>query len=107
MTAGEFKRTLTLFGENTDKDRDKFQEEIEDTHQLFKDFIVENRSNIDIETIATGEHWYGKRALALNLVDKLCTSDDYLCAEAEKADLFSVCYLRHKGFLERLFSQTP
>lgn len=107
MTAGEFKRTLTLFGENTDKDRHKFQEEIEDTHQLFKDFVLENRPNIDLETIATGEHWYGKRALALNLVDELRTSDDYLCAEAEKADLFGVSYIRRKGLMERLFSQTP
>ena len=104
MTAGEFKRTLTLFGENTDKDRNKFQEEIEDTHRLFKEFVAENRSIIDIDTIATGEHWYGKRALALNLVDDLCTSDDYLCAKAEKADLFSVSYIRPKSILERLFS---
>lgn len=107
MTAGEYKRTLNLFGENTEKGRLKAQEEIEDTHQLFKEFVVENRPKMDIETIATGEHWYGKRALALNLVDELCTSDDYLCAAAEKADLFMVSYTRRKGFLERIFSAVP
>ena len=107
MTAGEYKRTLTLFGENSDKGRHKAQQEIEDTHRLFKEFVVENRPKLDIETIATGEHWYGKRALALNLVDELCTSDDYLCAATEQADLFMVNYIRRKGFWERLFSSAP
>ena len=107
MTAGNFKRTLTLFGENTEKGRLKAQEEIEETHQLFKEFVLENRPKLDIETIATGEHWYGKRALALNLVDELCTSDDYLCAAAEQANLFMVSYMRRKALLERLFSSVP
>jgi serine protease SohB len=107
MTAGNFKRTLTLFGENTEKGRLKAQEEIEDTHRLFKEFVLENRPKLDIETIATGEHWYGKRALALNLVDELCTSDDYLCAAAEQANLFMVSYIRRKALLERLFSSVP
>ena len=35
LTAGKYKRTLTMFGENTDKGREKFQEDIEDTHVLF------------------------------------------------------------------------
>jgi serine protease SohB len=104
MTAGEYKRTLNLFGENTEKGRLKAQEEIESTHQLFKEFIVENRPKMDIETIATGEHWYGKPALVLNLVDELSTSDDYLCAAAQQADLLMVSYSYRKSFFERLFS---
>ena len=107
MTAGNFKRTLTLFGENTEKGRLKAQEEIEETHRLFKEFVLENRPELDIETIATGEHWYGKRALALNLVDELCTSDDYLCAATEQADLFMVSYIHRKALLEKLFSSVP
>jgi len=107
ITAGEYKRTLNLFGENTENGRAKAQEEIKDTHRLFKEFVVENRPKMDIETIATGEHWYGKRALTLNLVDELCTSDDYLCAAALQADVYEVSYIRRKGFLERLLSSTP
>ena len=106
-TAGEYKRTLTLFGENNDKGRSKAQQEIEDTHRLFKEFVTENRPQMDIDTISTGEHWYGKRALSLNLVDELCTSDDYLCTAAEQADLYLVNYFRRKGFWERVFSAAP
>ena len=62
-TAGQYKRTLTLFGENTDAARHKFQEELEDTHKLFKSFVTENRPQLEIEMVATGEHWYGTRAL--------------------------------------------
>ena len=104
ITAGEFKRTLTLFGENTDKDREKFREELEDTHQLFKDFIHENRPVVDIDKISTGEHWYGKQALALNLVDDLQTSDDYICAALDQTDIYRIEYTRKKPISEKLFS---
>ena len=49
ITAGEFKRTLTLFGENTDKAREKFREEIEQTHDLFKTTLED--SNIKITQV--------------------------------------------------------
>ncbi len=104
ITAGDYKRTLTLFGENTDKDREKFKEELEDTHRLFKEFVKESRSQVDIDKIATGEHWYGKRAIELNLVDELITSDDYLTHAAKEADVFEVKYERKKPVSEKLFS---
>ncbi len=104
LSAGEYKRTLTLFGENNDKDREKLQEEIEDTHELFKEFIQDNRSQIDIETIATGEHWYGKRALDLKLVDELITSDDYLYTASADADIYEISKIRKKPVSEKLFS---
>lgn len=78
QTAGQYKRTLTMFGKNTDEDRAKFQEDIEDIHQLFKSFVAQNRPQVDIDQVATGEHWYGTRALEHQLVDELLTSDDYL-----------------------------
>ena len=92
ITAGEYKRTLTLFGENTDRGRAKFKEELEDTHVLFKDFIAEHRPQVTMEHIATGEHWPAKRALDLKLVDELMTSDDYLMKKAENADLYEITY---------------
>lgn len=92
LTAGEFKRTLTMFGENTDKAREKFREELEDTHRLFKEFIAEHRPMVDIDRIATGEHWPAKRALELKLVDELKTSDDYLLEQIEHKDLYSISY---------------
>lgn len=104
ITAGEFKRTLTLFGENTEKGREKFREDIEDAHQLFKAFIVEHRGQVDIDRIATGEHWYGKRALELKLVDDLQTSDDYLYEASQSADVYKVSYHYRKSWLEKLMS---
>ncbi len=104
LSAGEYKRTLTLFGENDDKDRAKFQDEIEDTHELFKEFIKDNRKQIDIEKIATGEHWYGKRALDLQLVDELITSDDYLYTAAMDANIYEITQIRKKAVAEKLFS---
>ncbi|MBL1142311.1 MAG: protease SohB [Proteobacteria bacterium] len=104
ITAGDHKRTLTLFGENTDKDREKFKEELEDTHKLFKEFVKDSREQVDIDKIATGEHWFGKRAIELNLVDELITSDDYLTNAAKEADVFEVKYERKKPVSEKLFS---
>jgi ClpP class serine protease len=101
-TAGEHKRTLTVFGENTEAGREKFRETLEDAHALFKAFIQQNRPQVDIAEVATGEHWFGTRALALKLVDELKTSDDYLLERAKTCDLYELRYRRHKGFVERM-----
>ncbi|MGR3984201.1 MAG: protease SohB [Gammaproteobacteria bacterium] len=102
LYAGEFKRTLTLFGENTDKARAKMQQELEETHGLFKDYVKSQRPGLDIDALATGEHWLGTRALELGLVDKLQTSDDYLMAAREDARLILLRYAGKKKFLEKL-----
>lgn len=101
-TAGEFKRTLTLFGENTDAGRAKFREDLEDTHALFKSFVSEHRPVLDLAAVATGEHWFGTRALALKLCDELRSSDDYLLQRVEDADVFEVHYRVRKPLSERL-----
>lgn len=90
LTAGDYKRTLTLFGENTEKGRQKFLEELEDVHALFKEFVSENRPQVQIEQVSTGEAWYGKRALDVMLVDELMTSDEYIVNKCETCDVFSV-----------------
>jgi len=102
FTAGEFKRTVTMFGENTDEAKAKFREEIEDIHLLFKDFIVSHRPEVNIAEVSTGESWPGTRALERNLVDELKTSDDYLLEASEKADIYEVRYITKKGLSERI-----
>ena len=101
-TAGEFKRTLTVFGENTDEAREKFKEELEDTHVLFKDFITDNRPELDVESVATGEHWYGIRALEKNMIDEIKTSDDLLMDAVKDKEVFEVNYEVPKSLGERL-----
>lgn len=102
MTAGEYKRTLTLFGKNTEKGREKFKEEIEDVHRLFKRFIVANRPQVNIDEVATGEHWYGSEAIHLKLIDQISTSDDYLLKASETADIYKVCYIPKKTLSDKL-----
>lgn len=104
ITAGEFKSTLTLFGENTEKARQKFREEIEDLHGQFKGFVKEHRSQLDIDKVATGEHWHGNRALELKLVDEIRTSDDYLMEASQTAKLYEVTYTTKKPLADRLSS---
>lgn len=102
LTAGQYKRTLTVFGENTEKDREKMQEEINQTHELFKAFIELHRPKLNVEKVATGEHWYATQAIDLNLVDKLQTSDDYLLAASKTTDLYELCYRFKKSFSKKL-----
>lgn len=104
ITAGQFKRTLTMFGENTDENRQKLKQELEETHGMFIDFVVQGRKNLDIDRIATGEHWYGNKALELNLVDEIITSDDYLLTKSDTLDIFTVKYEIRKSFPSRLAS---
>jgi serine protease SohB len=104
ITAGEYKRTLTLFGENTRRGRHKLQEDIEEAHELFKDFIKQHRPQIDIAKVATGEYWFAKRALDLKLVDELVTSDDYLLQSSKAAELFEVTYKKKKKWSDKIFS---
>ncbi|CAM2887472.1 protease SohB [Vibrio rarus] len=101
MTAGEYKRTLTMFGENTDKARDKFKQELQETHDLFKDFIRERRPALDLDSVATGEHWYGSQALALGLIDEVQTSDDLVVAACKDKTVLAVHYVQKKKLSEK------
>ena len=101
-TAGEHKRTLTLFGENTPAAREKFQQELEDTHVLFKRFVAEYRPQLKIDKVATGEHWFGRQALDLKLVDELRTSDDFLMERSRESELYKIEFKPHRSLPERL-----
>ena len=105
LTAGEYKRTLTVFGENTDKAREKFVDDLEDVHALFKEFVKENRPTVDIEEVATGEAWFGRRALEHRLVDELKTSDEYIIERCDEMDVFHIRYVIHKHRLERFMDK--
>jgi serine protease SohB len=102
ITAGRYKRTLTLFGQNTDEGREKMKEELVEVHELFQRQIKELRPTIDLERVATGEHWYGSRALELDLIDEIGTSDDYLLEASASSDLYRLSYKRHRKLIERV-----
>jgi len=102
VTAGRYKRTLTMFGENTDEGRAKLKEQVEEIHELFKAQIRAHRPQVDVESVATGEHWHGVRALELKLVDEIKTSDDVLLEAAKDHDLYQIAYKRRRSLQERV-----
>lgn len=104
ITAGKYKRNVTIFGKNTDEDRAKLKEELEDVHSLFKDAVSKYRQNLDLDKIATGEHWYGTRALELGLADELKTSDELLTELARDRDLYRVNYKIRQPLQKRLLA---
>ncbi len=105
VTAGEYKRTLTVFGENTEKGREKFKEEIDQIHDCFKEFVIEHRRAVDIKQVATGEHWLASKAKTYHLVDELMTSDDYFMDASKQYDVFEVSFMQKKPFLNRLLEK--
>ncbi|MDF7670510.1 protease SohB [Orbaceae bacterium ESL0721] len=102
QTAGAYKRTLTMFGENTSEGRDKFKQELEETHHLFKDFVKAYRENVDIDQVATGEHWFATQAKGMNLVDEIGTSDDFILAHLESHKIISVKYVRRQKLTDKI-----
>lgn len=104
VTAGEYKRNVTMFGKNTDEDRAKLKEQLEDVHDLFKGIVTEYRPELDMSKVATGEHWYGRHALELGLADEISTSDDLLAGLADSHDLYSVRFQVKQPLQKRLMS---
>lgn len=100
-TAGQYKRTLTLLGENTEEGREKFREDLNETHQLFKEFVHSMRPSLDIDAVATGEHWYGVQAQEKGLVDEISTSDDLIIARMQERDVVSLRYMQRKRLMDR------
>ena len=90
LTAGEYKRTLTLLGENTDKGRKKFKDDLEKIHVAFRNYLAVNRDKLDLDKVATGEHWLATDAVDLNLIDKLSTSDEYLIEKMSRYKAFKL-----------------
>ena len=105
LTAGRYKRTLTVLGENTEEGRKKFIEELEDVHDQFQSFVGRHRPEVDMNVVATGETWHGERAIELKLADEICTSDEYLLRASENADIFEVHWVEHRRPIERLLAQ--
>ncbi|WP_445358662.1 protease SohB [Microbulbifer sp. ANSA005] len=102
FTAGQYKRTVTMFGENTEEGKQKFQEDLDEIHILFQHFVGEYRQKLDVDKVATGEVWFGQKALSLGLVDELKTSDEYLTSCAKDCDLYQVEFKERKNIAKKI-----
>ena len=105
LTAGKHKRTLTVLGENTEEGKAKFKEELEDVHALFQEFVLGNRPNLDMERVATGEAWYGSRAIELGLIDRLVTSDEYIRESCADGEVFEVKWKENVKQIDRILGK--
>ncbi|TDN65171.1 inner membrane peptidase [Halothiobacillus neapolitanus] len=102
LTAGQYKRTLTLLGENTPEGREKFQSQLNETHELFKSFLLEYRPSLDLSKVATGEYWFGTQAMTLGLVDELTTSDEWIERQFAERAVIEVRKMPATNMLKKL-----
>jgi serine protease SohB len=102
VTAGAYKRTLTAFGENTDADRQKVQEEVNQTQALFKAHVAHVRPKVDIDKVATGEVWFGQQALSLGLVDRLQTFADFVLSMRDSHEIFELTMHKKTGLFQKI-----
>ena len=104
LTAGKHKRSLTMFGENTEEGREKFQEEIDIAHDIFKQYVSKNRKDVDIERVATGEYWQATTAITLGLVDRLATSDEVILEKAKVSEIFEISSVKKQSIISKILS---
>lgn len=102
LTAGEYKRTLTMLGENTAKGREKFKEDLEDIHKAFRNYVLNNRQQLDIDEVATGEHWLATDAYTLKLIDILQTSEDYLINKMQSFKVWKIASHSPPSLIEKV-----
>lgn len=101
ITAGKHKRTLTIFGENTEEGRAKFQAEMDSIHASFQALVARYRPSLDVDVVATGEWWLGSAGIGLGLVDELGTSDDVLLNAGKNAAVLAVQWRAQVGMAAR------
>ena len=104
ITAGEFKRTVSVLGEITPAGREHFREKLDTTHHAFKAHVAQCRPNVDIERVANGDYWLAREALSLGLVDEIMTGDELLFRSRDGARLYEVSTEARKTLLQQLLS---
>jgi serine protease SohB len=104
ITAGEFKRTVSVLGEITPAGREHFREKLDTTHQAFKDHVAQCRPKVDIARVANGDYWLAREALPLGLVDEIMTGDELLFRARDKARLYEVSTEARKTLLQQVLS---
>jgi serine protease SohB len=104
MTAGEFKRTVSVLGEITPEGREHFRGKLDATHEAFKAHVKQCRPNVDLAEVANGDHWLAGEALGLGLVDELSTGDELLFRARDRARLYEVTTEAKKTLFQQLMS---
>lgn len=103
VTAGDRKRSLTVFGENTDEARALAREQVDRVHSQFKGFIAANRPALDVERVADGDVWSAQEALELGMVDGIGTSAQCIQDLARSHRVLQLSWDRQRDLAERMF----
>ncbi|HBB53601.1 MAG TPA: protease SohB [Legionellales bacterium] len=106
ITAGDYKRTLTMFGENTEAGRKKFSEDLQLIHENFKNHVLNYRPQLDMKKVGTGEHWLARDAMQLGLVDELKTSDDFILEKLNHFQMISISQVKVQSLVEKIIKPT-
>tara|TARA_R110002110_G_scaffold66276_2_gene181742 strand:- start:1103 stop:1984 length:882 start_codon:yes stop_codon:yes gene_type:complete len=101
-TAGKYKRTVGPLGPITEEGETKFNNDLQRVHVLFKEHVQRFRADVNIDDIATGEHWYGIDAKEKGLVDHIATSEDYILHAISQREVLSVRYAPPRNFGDRI-----
>jgi serine protease SohB len=104
MTAGEFKRTVSVLGEITPAGREHFRGKLDATHEAFKAHVAQCRPSVDIARVANGDYWLAREALPLGLVDEIMTGDELLFQARDGARLYEVTTQARKNLLQQVLS---
>lgn len=80
IKAGAAKNPLSMFGPISSKDVELERERLEKVHEIFKEMIFEARPALKpfVDKVTDGSVFLGQEALALQLVDRVMTSDEYI-----------------------------
>jgi serine protease SohB len=101
ITAGEFKRSVSIFGEITEAGREHFRGKLDSTHEAFKRFVASSRPKVDIEKLGNGDVWLASEALELGLVDEISTADAFLFRARGAARIYEVSMQARQGRLRQ------
>lgn len=102
-TAGKYKRTVSTLGEITVEGEEKFREDLATTYNLFKKHVADHRPKVDIDRVATGEHWQAVHAVELGLVDQLLTAEEFILEQMNEYEVVKIAYIgNNKTFLEKV-----
>jgi len=100
-TAGKFKRTVSMLGPITEEGEKKFNEDLHGIYDMFRNHVATSRPILakTIDSVATGEHWQGIKALELNLVDQIETSEEYILRNLMSAEIIKITYIGNRQTL--------
>ncbi|KZX82185.1 hypothetical protein A3715_00045, partial [Oleiphilus sp. HI0009] len=104
FTAGKHKRLVSMTNKIGDAAKDQINQDLEKSHELFKNHVHTYRNSVNLESVSHGDVWSAKYCLDNKLVDDLMTSEAYLFDRASRANIFHISWDVERSFSDKLSS---